>query len=231
MDGILVDSEPLWLEAELEMLRRYDLEFTTELRDELIGSGLWTAAERFREVGVPLTADEIVDEWIDGVIARLRERGPEWRPGARELVASLREAGIPSVLVTMSVRRFAECVVSLLPEGSFDLIVPGDEVEHEKPHPDPYLRAAEKLGVPIERCIAFEDSRTGLRAASASGAVAIGIPNLLELDGIPAHEVWRTLEGVDAAGLRHHFERLREAGLTVQEPAEQDRAEQTERVA
>lgn len=214
MDGTVIDSEPLWLEAELSMLARYDIELTAEVRDRLVGSGLRAAAGEFQRLGVPLGVDEIIAEWQAGVIAGLRAEGPRWRPGAVELLESLAAAGIPSGLVTMAVRPIADAVVALLPDGLFRDIVAGDEVAFEKPDPDPYLRGAALLGVPIERCLAIEDSVTGLAAAHSSGAVAIGVPNLLDLSDATAHEIWPTLAGVDADRLSERFRALRNAEQT-----------------
>ena len=210
MDGTLIDSEPLWLAAEVAMLSRYGIELTEATRDQIVGSGLRAAAALFQDLGVPMTADDIIAEWADAVIAGLQEDGPEWRPGALELLGSLRDAGIPSALVTMAFRSIADAVVALLPEGSFAAIVAGDEVEREKPDPDPYFRGAAALGVPIERCLAIEDSPTGLRSAFSSGAVAIGVPNLVDLSETPKHELWSTLTGVDAARLAERFRSLRD---------------------
>ncbi|QIK64616.1 HAD family phosphatase [Leucobacter viscericola] len=209
MDGTLIDSEPLWLEAELVMLARYDIELTDEVKHWLVGSGLRAAAARFQELGVPMSSDEIIAEWRDAVIAGLLKGEPAWRPGAVELLASLETAGIPSALVTMAVRPIADAVVGMLPAGSFKAIIGGDEVAKEKPDPDPYLRGAAMLGVPIEHCVAIEDSPTGLRSAHAAGAVAIGVPNLIDLSQAPSHALWPTLAGIDATILSQRFTQLR----------------------
>ncbi len=210
MDGTLIDSEPLWLTAELAMLARYGIELSPEMSERMVGSGLRAAAGLFQELGVPLAADEIIAEWADGVIAGLRESGPQWRPGALELLASLGKAGVPSALVTMSVRSIADVVLEMLPAGSFAVSVTGDEVAHEKPHPAPYLRGAELLGVAIEDCVAIEDSAPGLGSARAAGAVAIGVPNLVDLSKASAHELWPTLAGVDAERVAARFALLRQ---------------------
>ena len=76
---------------------------------------------------------------VESVERGIAETEPQWRPGARELLASLLAAGIPCALVTMSTRSLADAVVAMLPQGTFQAIIAGDEVEHEKPHPDPYL--------------------------------------------------------------------------------------------
>lgn len=211
MDGTLIDSEPLWMAAETSMLDQYGLTMSEEDRDRLIGSGLWDAAEMFQAIGIPLSADEIVEQWVSHVLSGLRGSDIVWRPGARELLASLKAVGVPCALVTMSMSVMTEVVVSLLPEGTFSAIVAGDHVVHAKPHPEPYHRGAEALGIPIERCLAFEDSPPGLRSAFDSGAVAIGVPNLLELDPLSAHAIWPTLAGTDADSLAARFGELRHA--------------------
>lgn len=205
MDGTLIDSEPLWLKSELSMLDRYGISLPDATRDALVGSGLQAAAGLFQDLGVPLSRDEIISEWASSVIDGLRTVGAEWRPGSTQLLASLVKAGIPCALVTMAVRSIADAVVATLPAGSFNVIVAGDEVAHEKPHPDPYLRGASLLGVDISECLALEDSPTGLGSAHASGAVAIGIPNLVDLSLAPAHELWLTLENMDADSLAERF--------------------------
>lgn len=209
MDGTIIDSEPLWLAAEEAMLERFGLMMSAEDRRRLIGSGLWDAAELFRAIGVPLSADRIVEEWVTDVLAGFERTGAAWRPGAMELLGSLGMAGIPCALVTMSVRSLAEWVAALLPEGTFGAIIAGDEVQRPKPDPEAYLRGADALGVPIDRCMAIEDSPKGLRSSIAAGAVSIGVPNMLDLSGEGAHELWPTLEGLDADAMRASFARLR----------------------
>ncbi|MBK0421410.1 HAD family phosphatase [Leucobacter sp. CSA2] len=209
MDGTLIDSEPLWLAAEERMLARYGIELTPELSDRLVGSGLRAAAAHFQELGVALSVDEIIAEWRDSVILGLRDSGPDWRPGAVELLVSLRDAGIPTALVTMATRAIADEVVGLLPEGLFQGIIGGDEVAHEKPHPDPYQRGAALIGVDPARCVALEDSPTGLASARAAGAVAIGIPCLVDLGDSAAHLILPTLAGVDADTISERFARIR----------------------
>lgn len=209
MDGTLIESEPLWLAAEDAMLDEFGISMSDEDRHSLVGLGLWDAAELFRRLGVPLGADAIVDQWVADVLAGYERFGTAWRPGARRALASLRASGIPCALVTMSVRVLADWVVRELPAGTFQAVIAGDEVTRAKPDPEPYLLGAAGLGVPIEQCVAFEDSPTGLRSAFGSGAVSIGVPNLVDLSEAPAHEIWRTLEGAGATEIRTAFERCR----------------------
>lgn len=223
MDGTIIDSEPLWIRAELAMLTRYGLDFPDGLEAELVGSGLTAAAERFRELGVPLSVDEIIAEWSEALVVGLATERPRWMPGALELLAEYRELGVPNVLVTMSVRRIADAVVALLPEGTFAGIIAGDEVEHEKPHPDPYLRGAAAAGVAASDCVAFEDSRPGAAAAMAAGAFVIATPGIIPLAPDAAHVVRASLEGVDAERVGELRELHRAATGQPAQPAQQAR--------
>jgi beta-phosphoglucomutase-like phosphatase (HAD superfamily) len=85
------------------------------------------------------------------------------------------------------------------------VIVAGDDVRQGKPHPEPYLKAAELLGVKAEECVAFEDSLTGLRSAEAAGTKAVGVRNIVEIPAQPGRIIWPTLEGVSMADLRGLF--------------------------
>ncbi len=203
MDGTLVDTEPYWLEAQAELVRSFDGTWSHEDGLSLVGSGLWHSAEVLKGRGVDLTADEIVLTLTARVMESVATSVP-WRPGALELLTSVREAGIPTALVTMSIRSMATHIVSLAPEAAFDAVVAGDDVTHSKPHPEPYLRAAELLGVDITECVAIEDSTTGLAAAVASGALSIGVPLHSPLrDGL-GYTIWPTLAGrsiTDVVGL------------------------------
>jgi beta-phosphoglucomutase-like phosphatase (HAD superfamily) len=88
---------------------------------------------------------------------------------------------------------------------AFDVIVAGDDVLHGKPHPEPYLKAAELLGVKPEDCVAFEDSISGLKSAEAAGTRAVGIKNIVDIPIQPGRIVWETLEAVSVSDLRGLF--------------------------
>jgi HAD superfamily hydrolase (TIGR01509 family) len=153
------------------------------------------SAAILQAAGVDMEADAIVQVLTDRVRDALRTHGVPFRPGAQELLRELREAGIPTALVTMSLRRMAEGVMDLMDFDAFELIVAGDDVENPKPHPEPYLRGAELLGVEIADAVVIEDSPTGLRAGIASGAVTLGVPHIVPLEGLGAHAIWPTLHG------------------------------------
>jgi HAD superfamily hydrolase (TIGR01509 family) len=176
MDGTLVDTEPFWFAAEGDLVRAHGGTWSQEQAEALVGSSLSTTGKVLREAGVAMSEAEIVERLLDCVVAAV-SRGAPWCDGARELLAQLRQAGVPCALVTSSYARLAEPVVAALPEGTFDVVVTGDLVSHGKPHPEPYLTAAAWLGVRAEDCVALEDSDTGARSAEAAGARVLVVEN------------------------------------------------------
>lgn len=202
MDGTLVDTEPYWMDAETGLVESFGGTWTHEDALQLVGNGLLDSAGILQRHGVGMDAEAIVHRLTDEVAARLRTDGVPFRPGARELLADLRANGVRTALVTMSMKRMALDVVSLIDFTAFDLVIGGDEVARPKPFPDPYRQAAEALGVDIDDTVVIEDSLTGVRAGRASGAVTLGVPHIVPLDGSPAHELWPTLDGRTTADIR-----------------------------
>lgn len=209
LDGTLIDSEPYWMAEETLLVERFGGAWNHEEALVLVGQGLDFSATVLQGAGVPWTSQQIIDHLTDAVMERIRGAIP-WRPGARELLSAVREAGVPTALVTMSIRRMAELVADAISaldgHAAFDVIVSGSDVANSKPHPEAYLSAAAQLGVAPEDCIAIEDSPIGLAAAVASGACSIGVPLMLPLpdpdDATAAHwTLWDTLEGRTVADL------------------------------
>jgi len=175
MDGTLVDTEPYWVAEECSLVEQHGGVWTDEHADKLVGNDLLVSAEYIlAHSPIELTPDEIVNELLVGVVARVAEHVP-WRPGARELLASLVAQGVPCALVTMSWESLATAVVKNLPKGSFAAVITGDVVSHGKPHPEPYLAAVRLLGVDLGACIAIEDSPPGVASAVAAGVPTIAV--------------------------------------------------------
>ena len=195
MDGTLVDTEHYWITAETTLINAHGGQWAPEDALQLVGKGLWDSAEIIRAAGVDLSADEIVYHLSDEVRRMLREQGIPWRPGARELLAELREHGIATALVTMSLREMALEVADNTGFVAFDAVIAGDDVAEPKPHPAPYLAGLAALGVEPTRSVGIEDSLTGLSSARASGIAAIGVPHMISLDGGDAHVLWPSLSG------------------------------------
>lgn len=200
MDGTLVDTEPYWIEAEMNLVAAHGGHWDLEQAHQLVGNALDDSARILQEAGVKLSEREIIDHLSGVVIARLRVEMP-WRPGARELLSELHGRGVRCALVTMSERAMASEVVGALDEEYFEFLVTGDEVEHGKPHPEPYLKAIAQLresdpSLTAANCAALEDSIPGLASAVASGAAAIAIPHAVALAEGPSHTTWATLAGM-----------------------------------
>jgi HAD superfamily hydrolase (TIGR01509 family) len=200
MDGTVVDTEPHWMAAETALLAGHGASWTHEQALALVGSALPASgrvlsAHLEAETGVVLSGEEIVEHLLQEVIAQLAA-GVVWRPGALELLRALGEAGVPCALVTMSYRSLADAVAQLLP-GTFQVVVAGDEVEHGKPAPDPYLAAAARLGVDAAACVAVEDSPPGVASAEAAGCHVIACPHMVAIPAAPGRTRVASLASVD----------------------------------
>ncbi|WP_390134982.1 HAD family hydrolase [Bifidobacterium apicola] len=176
MDGTLIDSEPYWHQAEVDLAHEHGGDWNADMGWQVSGRPLPKVAKLMRDRGLNVSEDQIPGLLIDGVIA-MEARHMPWIDGVRDILASLVEAGIPSILVTTSPRRMARAVVAKAPEGAFADYVCGDDGLAQKPDPAPYLHAASLLGInkpaQMASCLAFEDTLTGINSAVASGATTV----------------------------------------------------------
>jgi len=196
MDGTLVDTEPYWIAEERSLVEKHGGVWTDEHAHKLVGNDLLVSAEYIlAHSPIELTPVEIVHELLAGVVVRVAEHVP-WRPGARELLASLVAQRVPCALVTMSWESLASAVVSNLPKGSFTAVITGDVVSHGKPHPEPYLAAARLLGADLGACVAIEDSPPGVASAVAAGIPTIAVPH-----HVPVPETIGAVQIATLAGL------------------------------
>ena len=206
MDGTLVDTEPYWISAEHAIVEEAGGVWDDEYAHQLVGNDLLVSAEFIRDHSpVTLTPLEIVDELLARVVAQVRRHVP-WRPGAIELLTALGEAGVPNALVTMSWRSLADSVLSALPADTFAAVITGDEVEHGKPHPEPYLAAARTRGVRVEHCVAIEDSPTGVRSAVAAGVPTLAVPHVVAVPVTAGAVQVPSLRGLAPADLVRLFD-------------------------
>jgi beta-phosphoglucomutase-like phosphatase (HAD superfamily) len=106
----------------------------------------------------------------------------------------------------MSYRRFATAALGALPAGTFAAVVTGDEVGPGKPHPKPYITAAELLGVPVGECIAIEDSEPGVASAEAAGCRVLVVPHHVDIDPTPYRRIVASLAGLTMSDLAFLFE-------------------------
>jgi HAD superfamily hydrolase (TIGR01509 family) len=202
MDGTLVDTEPYWIAAELKLSERDGGSWTHADGLTIVGSELVVAAQQLRERGgIKGTDAEIVDDLLLIVIAQVRTHGIPWRPGAAAAIQAVRDAGIPCALVTMSYLNLASVIIEALPPGTFSSVITGEIVEHGKPHPEPYLKAARELGVAIGDCVAIEDSPTGIASAEAAGAHVLAVKFLVDIPAAAGRSRVASLESIGIAEL------------------------------
>ena len=204
MDGTLIDSEPYWHEGEMKIAAAHGGYWDEELAWQGSGTPVPDVARRMVEHGCQLSIEEIGQGMIDYVAQKEFECIP-WIEGVEDVLVALRDAGVPSMLVTTSPRRMAENIMKQS-EGLFAGYVCGDDPYEHKPNPAPYLAAADKLGIAREdmaKCVVLEDSSVGLQAGAASGATLIAQTGWIRTDtsGLGQFASIESYDGIDAAAL------------------------------
>ncbi|MCL2736432.1 MAG: HAD family phosphatase [Propionibacteriaceae bacterium] len=202
-DGTLVDTQPVWLQVEKDIVASYGGVWTDEQGFAAVGiHGLQAAAMLIETIGDPsLDVIEMDNRRCSMVAERVAHGELTFRPGARELIEQCVDHHIPCVLVSASPRFVLDAGLSRMPSTWFTATIGGDEITHAKPHPQGYLLAAERLGVDPTQCLVIEDSAPGCEAGRASGASVLGIPNMTPLEELPGQVVRARLTDVDVKDL------------------------------
>lgn len=196
MDGLLVDSEPLWFTVEAEVFRRLGAsrDWTHAEARSLVGNALTTSAAQMVHLAGADVSPSVVAEWfVDGMAATLAG-GVPFKPGARQLLGDLAAHGVPTALVSSSYRRLVDVVLAQLCDQAPAVSVAGDEVERGKPHPEPYERALTLLGASASHVVVLEDSPTGATAGTAAGCAVVVVPDLAPL---PPEHPWTVVDSLD----------------------------------
>ena len=202
MDGLLVDTEPLWLETETAVMARLGAPWTPQDQQALLGGSMQRTVSYLLGKATRPVPPETVARWmLDGMLDRARDGRVLVRPGARELVAEVAAAGPPYALVTSSQRRFADAVLAAT-GMTFPVIVCGEDVTATKPDPEPYLLAAKLLDADPARCVVLADSPNGVASAAAAGCRVLAVPSLLPIPPAPGRLVLGSLRDVTLATLR-----------------------------
>ena len=209
MDGTLVQTEEYWGEAMFELAGSLGGRMSPEARAATVGTSMRRSMEVLHaDLGVSRTGEQLRSDarWVEDRAGELMATaGIPWRPGARELLLSVRQAGLATALVTTTPRRLAEIVLGSiradLGGDPFDVTVCGDEVPARKPDPAPYVQAAAGLGVGPAACVVVEDSLVGITAGLAAGMAVLGIPALQAVPLAPGLTLRSTLTGVGRAEL------------------------------
>jgi HAD superfamily hydrolase (TIGR01509 family) len=202
MDGLLVDTEPLWFETEIEVMARLGASWTKEDQNQLLGGSMPNTVRYLLSRAATPASPADIERWMtEGMLKRAADGRVEVLPGARELLAGVAAAGIPHALVTSSLRPLAQAILS----GTglvFPVTVTGDDVPVTKPDPAPYLLAAKLLGVDPARCVALEDSPNGTASATAAGCRVVAVPSFVDIPPAPGRLVARSLCDVTVDTLR-----------------------------
>jgi HAD superfamily hydrolase (TIGR01509 family) len=204
MDGLLIDSEPLWLEAETAIMARLGASWSEQDQALLLGGSLERSVRYLLSKAARPAAPELIGEWLmSDIIERVRRDGVPVQPGARELLAAVTRAGLPHALVTSSERGFMDAVLAST-GMRFDVLVCAEDVTATKPDPEPYLLAAKLVGVDPGDCFALEDSPNGVASAEAAGCWVFAVPSLVPIPPGPGRTVARSLLDLtaDADGIR-----------------------------
>ena len=202
MDGLLLDSERLWLEVETEVMAWLGGEWGPQHQKFLVGGSLdRTVAYMLELTGPVAPPEEVGRRLLDGMAARLRADVP-MMPGAVELLDAVLAAGLPSALVSSTHRALMEHALDGMGRHRFTVTVAGDEVTRTKPHPEPYLAAARLLGVDPRRCVALEDSLSGAVSGVAAGCHVVAVPNVVPIEEASRRTVVSSLREVDVDRLR-----------------------------
>jgi HAD superfamily hydrolase (TIGR01509 family) len=203
MDGTLIDSEKIWEVGLQELAASLGGRLSDAARASMMGT---STAESMRilhdDLGLVGRDEMESGDWLDTRVMELFADGLEWRPGARELVAAVRAAGVPTALVTATRRVLVDAALVTLGRHNFDAVVCGDEVERAKPDPMPYLIAAATLDVDPRTCVAIEDSSTGVSSALAAGCTVLAVPHEVPLGPPDGVHVVSSLLDVDLPLLR-----------------------------
>ena len=206
MDGLLVDTEPLWTLAEEELAASLGGVFTPELKAAMVGTRLDVAVPTFLrwfDVEPEPARVASTSAWLLHRMVELFATPIELLPGALALLEDLRSDRVPLALVSSSYRVLVDAVLAHVP-GFFDVTIAGDEVVRGKPDPEPYLAAAHRLGVPALECVVLEDSPAGVASGEAASCAVVAVPAVagVEMAPGPRRLVARSLSEVSVGELR-----------------------------
>lgn len=206
LDGTLLDSEKLWDVPLYELTEKLGGELSAETREAMVGSNMAVTLRLiYAEAGVDdPSPEQLADSaaWIDRRMVEVFRQGLPWRPGAARALATVHESGLPMALVTSTQRELTEIALDTVGRSRFRVTVCGDEVGGlNKPHPEPYRKAARELGVDPARCVAIEDSPTGVASAVAAGCTVLVVPCEVPVEPGERRLFRSTLEGLTVADL------------------------------
>ena len=204
MDGLLVDSEPLWTIAEEELAARLGGTWDDVIKAEVVGTRLDVSVPSIlRYYGVEPTEAAVAEArtFLLDRMAELYATDLPVHAGALELLDALNARGVPTALVSSSYRALVDAALMALVGHGFKLTLAGDEVKHGKPDPDPYLMACAALDVDPARTVVLEDALSGVLSAEAAGCAVLVVPFVAPIEPGPRRWVVDSLVGLDVEWL------------------------------
>jgi len=189
MDGVLVDSNPFHLQKWVALLDAHRIPYNpAELPKYVLGHRNDTAFRFF--FGPQISEQEMqeLSEELEEWFRRAFRPHAKPVPGLSALVEECHRAGIPMAVASSAMSKNVEFVVDALGfRKYFRSLLTGDEVTHPKPHPEIFLKTAEKLGLAPSSCVAFEDSFVGLESAKRAGMKCVAIASTFPRDELERH--------------------------------------------
>ncbi len=182
MDGLMIDTEPLYKTALQKTAREFGYTLTDDFMMHLVGRPDPDCRKMIAEhTGPDFSINSFWEQWPKLWKSEAQSKGIGQKPGLQEFFNFLSKWNIPTAIATSSSRKQAFFSLDAANiTHPFDHIVTGDEVEKGKPAPDIFLKAAEKLNVKPESCVALEDSENGIQAAYSAGMFTIMIPDMMQ---------------------------------------------------
>jgi HAD superfamily hydrolase (TIGR01509 family) len=183
MDGLLFDTEKLYWSVGDAVLGRRGLRYCNELQRRMMGRvGVAATTEMKQFHNLPDSAEDLLAEseqlYLEQLSGKQADGGIDSMPGLSQWIDCLIESDLPFGLATSSRRKFVDVIFDSIPwRQSLAFVLTGDDVRNGKPHPEMYLKAAERLAIPASEMLVLEDSENGCKAAVAAGAVTVAIPN------------------------------------------------------
>lgn len=181
MDGTIIDSEPLWLQAEIQVMAELGCHWDEQDQINCLGGPMERTEKYMQDRSGNVKPYGYFGQRLNEVMKSKFVKDLQLIPNALELITKSKEAGLKTALVTASGRELMNSVITRFPENSFDIAISRDDVVNSKPHPEPYLMAAERLKVKIDECLVLEDSMTGVRAGLDSGAQVVAISHIISI--------------------------------------------------
>jgi HAD superfamily hydrolase (TIGR01509 family) len=197
MDGVLVDSEPIWYDVETALVEGMGGIWSRADQAKCIGGTVdWFCRYVIELTGSTRTPEDVEAEVVASMVARISD-ALTIHEGALELVDAVRARGARTALVTSSYRALVDPALHWLGAHRFDAVITGDEVTSGKPHPEPYLAACRSVGIDPSAAIVIEDSLSGVRSAEAAGCTVVVVPSVAPIEPADRRHVVASMAAID----------------------------------